>query len=179
MLTAEGCAARRRRLVERLKPSQPLVLADPLHLRYFANFYVDGPNRSLQPMLPGTGWNPAVGTWDYAIAANGAVALRAASGLLPASSTAPTPPCSPTAGPALSATRERSGVAASPILRSAIVTTPRSAPRGPSIRRTRRRRFFMARGKPTPLRHCCATPSPGASAARARSAYIAAPTPRA
>jgi methionine aminopeptidase len=41
MLTAEGCAARRRRLVERLKPAQPLVLADPLHLRYFANFYVD------------------------------------------------------------------------------------------------------------------------------------------
>jgi hypothetical protein len=41
MLTAEGCAARRCRLIERLKPAQPLVLADPLHLRYFANFYVD------------------------------------------------------------------------------------------------------------------------------------------
>src|SRR4051812_37357319 len=41
MLTAEGCAARRRRLLERLKPSQSLVLADPLHLRYFANFHVD------------------------------------------------------------------------------------------------------------------------------------------
>src|SRR5207245_3675964 len=45
----------------------------------FANFYVDGAHRSLQPMLPGTGWNPAAGTYDYAIAADGAVALRAAS----------------------------------------------------------------------------------------------------
>ncbi len=41
MLTAEGCAARRTRLLERLKPTAPLVLGDPLHLRYFANLYVD------------------------------------------------------------------------------------------------------------------------------------------
>jgi Xaa-Pro aminopeptidase len=42
MLTAEGCRARRQRFLERLKPARPVVLADPLHLRYFANFYVDG-----------------------------------------------------------------------------------------------------------------------------------------
>lgn len=41
MLTAEGCTARRRRLLERVKPAGPLVLGDPLHLRYFANFHVD------------------------------------------------------------------------------------------------------------------------------------------
>jgi Xaa-Pro aminopeptidase len=44
MLTAEGCRDRRRRLWERLqsKPSLPaLLLADPIHLRYLANFYVD------------------------------------------------------------------------------------------------------------------------------------------
>lgn len=41
MLTAEGCAARRRRLLERLRPQGPLVLADAIHLRYLANFYVD------------------------------------------------------------------------------------------------------------------------------------------
>ncbi len=41
MLTAEGCAARRARLLERLKPTAPLLLGDPLHLRYFANLYVD------------------------------------------------------------------------------------------------------------------------------------------
>ncbi|AWM36696.1 putative peptidase [Gemmata obscuriglobus] len=41
MLTAEGCRARRQRFLDRLKPSHPVVLADPLHLRYFANFYVD------------------------------------------------------------------------------------------------------------------------------------------
>ncbi|MBA4064764.1 MAG: Xaa-Pro dipeptidase [Isosphaera sp.] len=41
MLTAEGCRARRQRLLDRLKPSHPLVLADPLNLRYFANFVVD------------------------------------------------------------------------------------------------------------------------------------------
>jgi Xaa-Pro dipeptidase len=44
MLTAEGCRDRRRRLWERLQP-QPslpaLLLADPIHLRYLANFYVD------------------------------------------------------------------------------------------------------------------------------------------
>lgn len=41
MLTAEGCRARRQRLLDRLKPSHPLVLADPIHLRYFANFHVE------------------------------------------------------------------------------------------------------------------------------------------
>jgi Xaa-Pro aminopeptidase len=41
MLTAEGCAKRRRRLLDRLKPTGPLLLGDPLHLRYFANLYVD------------------------------------------------------------------------------------------------------------------------------------------
>ncbi len=41
MLTAEGCAARRQRLLTRLNPSQPMVLTDPLHLRYLANFHVD------------------------------------------------------------------------------------------------------------------------------------------
>lgn len=42
MLTAEGCRARRQRFLDRLKPTQPVVLADPIHLRYFANFHVDG-----------------------------------------------------------------------------------------------------------------------------------------
>lgn len=41
MLTAEGCAARRRRLLERLKPGHALVIADPLNLRYLANCYID------------------------------------------------------------------------------------------------------------------------------------------
>ncbi len=41
MLTAEGCRARRQRLLERLKPTQPVVLTDPIHLRYFANFHVE------------------------------------------------------------------------------------------------------------------------------------------
>ena len=41
MLTAEGCAARRQRLLERLKPTGPLLLGDTIHLRYFANLYVD------------------------------------------------------------------------------------------------------------------------------------------
>ncbi len=41
MLTAEGCRARRQRLLERLKPAYPIVLADPAHLRYFANFHVE------------------------------------------------------------------------------------------------------------------------------------------
>jgi Xaa-Pro dipeptidase len=41
MLTAEGCRARRQRLLDRYRPSQPVILADPLHLRYFANCYVD------------------------------------------------------------------------------------------------------------------------------------------
>jgi Xaa-Pro dipeptidase len=42
MLTAEGCRARRRRLLDSLKPTGPVVLADPVHLRYFANCHTDG-----------------------------------------------------------------------------------------------------------------------------------------
>jgi Xaa-Pro aminopeptidase len=41
MLTAEGCKARRARLLDELRPAHPLVLADPIHLRYFANFHVE------------------------------------------------------------------------------------------------------------------------------------------
>jgi Xaa-Pro aminopeptidase len=41
MLSAEGCRARRKRLLEQLRPTHPLVLADPIHLRYFANFHVE------------------------------------------------------------------------------------------------------------------------------------------
>lgn len=41
MITAQGCRDRCQRLLERLKPSEPLVLGDPLHLRYFAGLYVD------------------------------------------------------------------------------------------------------------------------------------------
>jgi Xaa-Pro dipeptidase len=41
MLTAEGCRARRERLLNRLRPAGPLVLGDPIHLRYLANFHVD------------------------------------------------------------------------------------------------------------------------------------------
>src|SRR6266545_3908314 len=41
MLTAEGCRARRQRFLDRLKPTHPVVLADPIHLRYFANYHVE------------------------------------------------------------------------------------------------------------------------------------------
>lgn len=41
MITADGCRARRGRLLQRLQPASPLVLADPAHFRYFANFYVE------------------------------------------------------------------------------------------------------------------------------------------
>src|SRR5262249_59864617 len=44
MLTAEGCRQRRRRLWERLEPppeGDHLRLADPRHLMYLANFWVD------------------------------------------------------------------------------------------------------------------------------------------
>jgi Xaa-Pro dipeptidase len=41
MLTAQGCQARLRRFLERLTPTTPILLGDPLHLRYFANLYVD------------------------------------------------------------------------------------------------------------------------------------------
>ncbi len=44
MLSAEGCRQRRQRLLERLGPfptGDRLVLADPRHLMYLANFFVD------------------------------------------------------------------------------------------------------------------------------------------
>ena len=41
MLTADGCRERRRRFLERLGPAGPVLLGDPLHLRYFANFHVE------------------------------------------------------------------------------------------------------------------------------------------
>jgi Xaa-Pro aminopeptidase len=44
MLTAEGCRQRRVRLWQRLNPppeSDYLLLGDPIHLEYLANFYVD------------------------------------------------------------------------------------------------------------------------------------------
>jgi len=44
MLSAEGCRARRQRLWDVISAAArvpALVLADPIHLRYFANFYVD------------------------------------------------------------------------------------------------------------------------------------------
>lgn len=44
MLTAEGCRARRRRLWENLNPppdADYLLLSDPIHLMYLANFWVD------------------------------------------------------------------------------------------------------------------------------------------
>ena len=44
MLTAEGCRQRRQRLWQRLDPrpdSDHLRLADPIHLTYLANFWVD------------------------------------------------------------------------------------------------------------------------------------------
>jgi Xaa-Pro aminopeptidase len=41
MLTVEGCRARRRRFLDALKPVGAIVLADPAHLRYFANCYLE------------------------------------------------------------------------------------------------------------------------------------------
>src|SRR5262245_45850923 len=41
MITPAGCKARRKRFLDRFKPKGPVVLADPLSLRYFANFYID------------------------------------------------------------------------------------------------------------------------------------------
>jgi Xaa-Pro dipeptidase len=41
MLTAEGCRARRQRLTDLLRAKEEIVLANPIHLRYFANFHVD------------------------------------------------------------------------------------------------------------------------------------------
>lgn len=41
MLTAEGCRERRWRFLERFPHDGPVLLGDPLHLRYFANFHVE------------------------------------------------------------------------------------------------------------------------------------------
>ncbi len=41
MLSMDGCRTRRQRLLDHLRPDGPLLLGDPLNLRYFANFYVD------------------------------------------------------------------------------------------------------------------------------------------
>ena len=44
MLTAEGCRARRQRLWQQLDPppdNDYVLLIDPIHLMYFANFWVD------------------------------------------------------------------------------------------------------------------------------------------
>lgn len=41
MLTADGCRTRVQRLLAALQPAGPLLLADPVHLRYFANAYAD------------------------------------------------------------------------------------------------------------------------------------------
>lgn len=41
MLTADGCRGRVDRLLAALRPAGPLLLADPIHLRYFANAYTD------------------------------------------------------------------------------------------------------------------------------------------
>lgn len=38
---ADGCKQRRQRLLDWLKPEGPILLGDPLNLRYLANFYVD------------------------------------------------------------------------------------------------------------------------------------------
>ncbi len=41
MLTPDGCRTRVNRLLAALRPAAPLLLADPLHLRYFANAHAD------------------------------------------------------------------------------------------------------------------------------------------
>ncbi len=41
MISAEGCKARVQQLLAAVSPAGPLFLADPLHLRYFANYYSD------------------------------------------------------------------------------------------------------------------------------------------
>jgi Xaa-Pro dipeptidase len=41
MITANGCQSRRQRLLATTQPKTPLLFTDPLHLRYFANAYVD------------------------------------------------------------------------------------------------------------------------------------------
>jgi Xaa-Pro aminopeptidase len=41
MLTADGCRSRVSRLLAAVRPAGPLLLGDPIHLRYFANCYID------------------------------------------------------------------------------------------------------------------------------------------
>ena len=41
MITADGCRGRRQRFLDQLKPAGPVLLGNPLHLRYFANFYAE------------------------------------------------------------------------------------------------------------------------------------------
>jgi Xaa-Pro aminopeptidase len=41
MITAAGCRTRRQRFLDRHRPKEPVLFADPLSLRYFANLYVD------------------------------------------------------------------------------------------------------------------------------------------
>jgi Xaa-Pro aminopeptidase len=41
MITADGCRTRRGRLLDLLRATEPVCLAHPTHLRYFANFYVE------------------------------------------------------------------------------------------------------------------------------------------
>ena len=41
MITEDGCLNRRLRLLDQLRPSSPVVLANPIHLRYFANFFIE------------------------------------------------------------------------------------------------------------------------------------------
>ncbi len=40
-ITAAGCQARRERFLKAMQPAASLVLADPVHLRYLANFHVE------------------------------------------------------------------------------------------------------------------------------------------
>jgi Xaa-Pro aminopeptidase len=41
MPTADGCRERRRRFLDVLQPREPILLADPIHLRYLANFHIE------------------------------------------------------------------------------------------------------------------------------------------
>jgi len=41
MLSAAGCRCRRERFLERIRPTQPLLLGDPIHLRYLSNLHSD------------------------------------------------------------------------------------------------------------------------------------------
>lgn len=46
----------------------------------FVNVYADGPDRPFRPLLRADKWNPADGTYDFEIAEDGTVAVRAALG---------------------------------------------------------------------------------------------------